>query len=215
MNTNQLFASAALAAALAASGGAHATNLIANGGFEGGTYSVGDDSDIPVDWTPNTAVTTFPGFDYDRPAGGAFAHSGQFGLEIGTLSGDPIPTFSQSFADTIGTTYIGSFYALARDVIQDPTASLYVSIDGATKVTVADVFAPYTQETFSFVGTGSDTITFGAQNSPNFFIDDVSVSPSRPAVPEPAAWTLMLAGFGLLGGVTRRRRSAALVPIEV
>ncbi len=214
MNINQLFASAALSAALAAAGGgAHATNLIANGGFEDGTYSV-DGFNVPLDWTPNTAVTTYPGFDYDRLEL-AFPHSGHFGLEVGTLPGYSVPTFSQSFSDTVGVTYVGSFYALVRDAIQDPAASLYVSIDGTTKVRVADVFAPYTQETFSFVGTGSDTITFGAQNSPNFFIDDVSVSPSRLAVPEPAAWTLMLAGFGLLGGVTRRRRSAALVPIEV
>jgi hypothetical protein len=31
------------------------------------------------------------------------------------------------------------------------------------------------------------------------------------AVPEPAAWALMIAGFGLVGGAARRRRAAAVV----
>ena len=31
------------------------------------------------------------------------------------------------------------------------------------------------------------------------------------AVPEPATWTMMIAGFGLVGGALRRRRAPALV----
>jgi hypothetical protein len=38
--------------------------------------------------------------------------------------------------------------------------------------------------------TGYDNITFGSAN---------------PGVPEPAAWAMMLAGFGLVGGAMRRR----------
>lgn len=40
--------------------------------------------------------------------------------------------------------------------------------------------------------TGYDNITFGSKN---------------PGVPEPAAWAMMLAGFGLVGGAMRRRQA--------
>jgi hypothetical protein len=40
-----------------------------------------------------------------------------------------------------------------------------------------------------------------------FVMDDVTYGPA--AVPEPAAWVLMIAGFGLTGALLRRRRTAA------
>ncbi|MGL6044521.1 MAG: PEPxxWA-CTERM sorting domain-containing protein, partial [Sandaracinobacteroides sp.] len=36
------------------------------------------------------------------------------------------------------------------------------------------------------------------------------VSPPVSAVPEPASWALLIAGFGLVGGSLRSRRSKAL-----
>ncbi len=43
-----------------------------------------------------------------------------------------------------------------------------------------------------------------------FYIDDVSYSASNAtaAVPEPATWAMMIAGFGLVGGAMRRRKTA-------
>jgi hypothetical protein len=44
--------------------------------------------------------------------------------------------------------------------------------------------------------------------SPDFFVmDDVTFN-SSGAVPEPATWTMMIAGFGLAGAALRRRRVA-------
>jgi hypothetical protein len=40
-------------------------------------------------------------------------------------------------------------------------------------------------------------------------IDDVRLSRVGPAVPEPAAWYMMILGVGMIGGVLRRRRLAA------
>jgi fibro-slime domain-containing protein len=39
--------------------------------------------------------------------------------------------------------------------------------------------------------------------------NDVVVNPTGPGVPEPAAWALMVGGFGLAGAALRRRRTAA------
>lgn len=52
--------------------------------------------------------------------------------------------------------------------------------------------------TLSFTGTASGDNTA--------FIDNVSGSIAAPAVPEPAAWAMMLAGFGLVGALSRHRR---------
>jgi hypothetical protein len=47
----------------------------------------------------------------------------------------------------------------------------------------------------------------GGSNTPVFSLGQVTV----PAVPEPAAWAMMLGGFGLLGGMARRRSRASHV----
>ena len=39
-------------------------------------------------------------------------------------------------------------------------------------------------------------------------IDDVTFTLNAAAVPEPAAWAMMIGGFGLVGGALRRRRQA-------
>jgi len=63
--------------------------------------------------------------------------------------------------------------------------------------------------TASFVSTGTTgTISFVTSAQGGDFdsgIDDVTIT---GGVPEPMAWTLMLVGFGGLGGVLRWRRSA-------
>ncbi|MGI4880385.1 MAG: PEPxxWA-CTERM sorting domain-containing protein, partial [Janthinobacterium lividum] len=65
--------------------------------------------------------------------------------------------------------------------------------------------------------TGSGSFTFTEQSclftcslktaSAAFGVTSISVGP----VPEPAAWAMMLAGFGIAGAVGRRRRTALVV----
>lgn len=65
-----------------------------------------------------------------------------------------------------------------------------------------------TRSTGPFVlGPGTYTLSFnGLSTSDNTaFIDAVTMS----AVPEPAAWAMMIAGFGVVGGTMRRRRRVA------
>lgn len=66
-----------------------------------------------------------------------------------------------------------------------------------------NTFAPY-------LLTGFDdliSLTFGrpSDDSIYFTFDNIAVGPS--VVPEPATWTLLVGGFGLVGHRMRRRRA--------
>ena len=192
MKISTIIAGAALAAVLGA-GGAQAANLITNGSFETGDFTgwtLGGNLD------GNTFVAA-SGFD------GITAEDGDYYAALGAIGADA--TVSQTFADVAGVTYTASFW-LASDgytpndfSVQGP-GSLFLG-------PITDIPAsPFTQYYGTFVGSGSDTITFSAANDPGYLgLDNVSVT---SAVPEPAAWGLMLAGFGLVGATMRRRRTA-------
>lgn len=60
----------------------------------------------------------------------------------------------------------------------------------------------------SFVlGAGSHSITGVATSSPTGS-GGAFIELTKAAVPEPAAWAMMIAGFGMVGQMVRRRRSA-------
>ena len=54
-------------------------------------------------------------------------------------------------------------------------------------------------------GRGS---AFGGDFSPRNFNGSITYTVGAGAIPEPASWALLLAGFGLTGAVARRRRTA-------
>jgi hypothetical protein len=92
------------------------------------------------------------------------------------------------------------------------TGNIEVSVSGTT-ATLTIVRAGGFIESFSRdygFAPGSATVGFGINRlgvADNFTFDGVT-----NAVPEPASWALMIAGFGLAGGAARsRRRSAVLV----
>jgi hypothetical protein len=61
---------------------------------------------------------------------------------------------------------------------------------------------------------GIQSVTFsgtsGTVGFDNFEFDPVITAGTRGAVPEPAAWALMITGFGLTGATLRRRRRTAV-----
>jgi hypothetical protein len=66
-----------------------------------------------------------------------------------------------------------------------------------------DAPAPNETNFIGFIGSGPLTITFSNDDE----LDTVSFLSGTGAIPEPASWILMIAGFGLVGASARRRRA--------
>lgn len=80
---------------------------------------------------------------------------------------------------------------------------------------VGDGYYSTAAQSFANAGNFTGSFTLGSASSVTFFIyDDFlgdnsgGVSLAVAAVPEPAAWMMMIMGFGAIGGVLRRRRTA-------
>ncbi len=193
-------------------------NLIQNCGFEAGTTTstIGGSSDTlaPVDWTVNAAFDQFNGFNQVQ---GSTANSGNFSLKIGNDVGSPAPAISETLTTLKGATYAGTFYLAYGGSGGGNTAGAFFDAEvNGSIVKALDGTAPlaFTKETFSFVGTGSDTVTFTGNTNPSeWFIDDISVVTS--AVPEPSLAWLMLIGAGALGFGMRRRSTDRQAPAAV
>jgi hypothetical protein len=204
MQTKLIVTTAALLAM--ASSAPQAAELLSNGGFEGGVQTVTIDGftnfAVPVDWTPNAAFVQFNGFNHVT---GSIFHSGANSLQIGDDDNQALATLSQSFNDAVGDTCNVTFWAAyGGGVGGDANAFLTVSV-GSSGSTVHDTIGQtFEQFSFSFVGTGHDTLTIAGQTNPSsWFVDDASVmGAAAGTVPELSTWAMMLAGFagiGLLG----------------
>jgi hypothetical protein len=191
------FRSALIAAALVAGVATPAsavTNLIANGGFEAGSTF--------ISWTGTSNVSG--GFGASSiNTNLAFVNSGLQSATLRTVGATTVNTLAQSVATIASRPYLLTYWLMNRDNSGRVVDSLTVT-SGSTVTAFADrpSFA-YTQFTQYFVANSSSSlISFAYKHvSPNFYLDDVSVT----MVPEPAAWGLMVAGFGMVGFAMRRR----------
>ena len=191
------FRSALIAAALVAGVATPAsavTNLIANGGFEAGSTF--------ISWTGTSNVSG--GFAASSiNSNPAYVLTGLNSGLLRTVGTSTVNTLSQSVATIASRPYLLEYWLLNRDnsgrVIDEMTVT-----SGSTVTFFGDrpSFA-YTYFSQCFVATSaSELISFAYKHtSPNFYLDDVSVT----MVPEPAAWGLMVAGFGMIGFAMRRR----------
>jgi hypothetical protein len=145
------------------------------------------------------------------------ADTGTYSLDI---NGWDAGVISQTFNTLAGRTYTVS-YAYSRNAAGAPDPAIAtLAVGGVTQTITAfndqSLFGtPYNMRWqtggFSFVGTGSPTtIRLSAVTPGNggVFFDSVSV---QGGVPEPAAWALMIFGFGLTGATLRARRRAVAV----
>ena len=116
-------------------------------------------------------------------------------------------------ADTVLTTvdssnfFVTSFDAKSRSTLTTPESLLLTGLraDGSQVTTSFDLTHEF--QHFSLTGF-SDlvSLTFSRANF-TWAIDNIAVGPS--AVPEPATWAMLIAGFGATGATLRRRRKLA------
>lgn len=174
-----------------------------------GSTGIGaEDLTISLDGT--TGYATFGGQLYSiNLATGAANALGGIGFDLDGLTTAAVAVTINGVSYAAGSIFgvdSGSIYAVN---VVAPALTLIGSNGGA-------------DETFDF---GSDGTLFGHGDNGNFYrftLDPLSssvlgattpglvfgmaVAPdARGGVPEPAAWALMLAGFGLVGGALRRR----------
>jgi len=221
---SEALAASAVALAGLAGGSAHAATFVSFSSYQTG-LNPGE-----------VLVTDFDGPLISVPAG--FVTGGTAGVLTGTSSAGAAPAFSATTADTTAYLSVGagqtftltspalseiSFYAGSLD----PYNSITFTGDGGfsqtftgNQLTAATMAADLANGSQTAAGAnGRYTFTFDqsvtavliASNSPAFEISNIGAIPAGGAVglvPEPAAWALMLVGFGGLGaGLRRQRRS--------
>jgi hypothetical protein len=208
----------ALAASVALAAPAHAT-IIFSDGFEGETATT---SELNYNSFQNWDVTDGTVDLIREPNNFVIACSeGSFCVDLNGSTGDPgIFSTKQTFTFN------------ANDLITvkfDVSGSQRSGLDGVVVALLPDdpsgtVLANYFELTFNdgfFEGKlGPAALDAGvgyklafAGNDPDpdnigLVIDNVSLDVS--AVPEPASWAMMIAGFGLVGGALRTRRRETL-----
>lgn len=161
---------------------------------------------------------------------GTFSFGPAFHLELGALSGAPSSTFDDNLTNSNAQTVMSGSQAIPYVVGAGPgqlkpfgvvlnftTPFVYNPAAGNLLI---DLYAPGQNMygTFDFVtGDPRENRVFNLDaSSPTGSVQDFGpvvrfdVAPASAAVPEPAAWSLMIAGFAL-GGLMLRRRKARLL----
>ena len=198
---------------------ASAAELLTNGSFEDlggatpqgwGGYTFGPDFSEPL---PGWSVDVG---NVDVTVNGSPWGPAADGFSSLDINGWTAGAISQSFATVLGQIYNVSF-AFSRNVYGPQTSTADVSAGGTVLSVIAENDGSFGSPAnmiwksggFAFLGTGNtESIRLTATNGGNagVFFDNISVSTA--AVPEPAAWAMMITGFGIVGSLLRRRRIA-------
>jgi PEP-CTERM motif len=198
-------------AAFALAPAAHATSVV-NGNFETGPFGVAPSGFVV---SPGAEIVALRGSDY-IPCCGVTGSSAQLANHFASFGPGNIAntsTLSQQLSTIAGRRYIIGFdFGVLGGGAQTIFANAF-NTDGnqligslsATQSANNNLGATFSRYTFEFVALGSGTLlSFNVDpftDGVDGILDNVSA-----AVPEPATWAMMIAGFGLAGAALRRRR---------
>ena len=152
-------------------------------------------------------------------SGGGLYKNGFFSADqsvvYGTYSGYPyyLNGYTNPLTIDLGGTYnlvsldlvnhLGATYTVLANtglsevlqIVNGVTATFSLSGPGITSLTVTSADSEFNGTEFIF---GIDNIT----------ADTLIVPPPSSSVPEPATWTMLISGFGLVGAMMRRKKAA-------
>ena len=194
--------------------GVQATTLVVHPGIE--TFdNVGGYTSPYITTFGGSAVTgTFSAVlpsnaDQYGGAGGTGRYSVVQGVSVLTLTGAATDYFGLWASALDGGNSI-SFYR-AGTLVDTIDLADYPLSDAYRGNPNANYLGNNAGEKYAFfnvvIGGGFDEVHLIQNNGGGFELDNVTVA-STAAVPEPAAWALLLAGFGLVGTALRGRRTA-------
>lgn len=120
-------------------------------------------------------------------------------FSFGFLFDSPVDALNAFVGEAIGPGLVSVGDFLATSTLTSGVASLPSG-------------APYTHYSIRFTGgaAGSLKAYVATSSADNVgpILDNFMIDVSAPAVPEPASWAMMIAGFSLAGTALRRRRAA-------
>ncbi|MBC7520300.1 MAG: PEPxxWA-CTERM sorting domain-containing protein [Sandarakinorhabdus sp.] len=181
----------AIGAGLAMAAPAQAV-LVINGGFETGNFT---------GWTRSGAAG-FTGVNAADVHGGGYA---------AFFSPNNVGSIAQTINTRVDSRYLLTFWLRHTVATAVPVNSFSYSWGGQTVQSYSNFGnLPYTRLSATLQGGGLKQLLFSFRDArpTNFYLDDVSLvrlDRFGQPVPEPAAWIMMIAGFGLTGAMMRRR----------
>jgi hypothetical protein len=189
-------------------------NLVADGGFESGSFA-------PA-WTTTLAADTTFGGNAEFVVDDRFPHEGNYGV---SFISDPETTrkatLSQTLTTVAGQDYMLKFFAANRSFDRHDPQSFQVFFGGeaVTPIPVTvEITTDFTEYDYTILAAGTSSVLLFEINvtsefSQNrFHLDDVSVTVTPPAVvPEPSSLVLcaMAGAVGLTIMRARRRRAGS------
>lgn len=203
---------ATCAAALLMSGSAQALTIV-NGSFELGTFT-GASFDTLAAGNANITGWTIGGAGVDWIGNYWQAAVGNRSIDLSALSAGSL---SQSIATEVGKRYVVTF-AMAGNPDGGPNPKIMnVSANGAGVAPYSFTTGATTRPNMGWVDFSYSFIANSATTTLAF--TSTATTPSGPAldnvrisvVPEASTWAMLIAGFGLVGAASRRRRGRSVL----